>query len=81
MTVSRKAAHRINDIIVRHLFPGRPLNTIPCASAVESNPIFPQKHMEVTFTENRDKARIVNGQQAIILGSENNTIILSLPDG
>ena len=82
MTVSRKAAHRINDIIVRHLFPGRPLNTIPCASAVESNPIFPQKHMEVTFTENRDKAaRIVNGQQAIILGSANNTIILSLPEG
>ena len=82
MTVSRKAAHRINDIIVRHLFPGRPLNTIPCASAVESNPIFPQKHMEVIFTENRDKAaRIVNSQQATILGSENNTIILSLPEG
>ena len=82
MTVSGKAAHRINDIIVRHLFPGRPLNTIPCASAVESNPIFPQKHMEVIFTENRDKAaRIVNGQQATILGSENNTIILSLPEG
>ena len=82
MTVSRKAAHHINDIIVRHLFPGRPLNTIPCASAVESNPIFPQKHMEVIFTENRDKAaRIVNGQQATILGSENNTIILSLPEG
>ena len=82
MTVSRKATHRINDFIVRHLFPGRPLNTIPCASAVESNPIFPQKHMEVIFTENRDKAaRIVNGQQATILGSENNTIILSLPEG
>ena len=82
MTVSRKAAHRIDDILVCHLFPGRPLNTIPCASAVESNPIFPQKHMEVIFTENRDKAaRIVNGQQATILGSENNTIILSLPEG
>ena len=82
MTVSRKAAHRINDIIVRHLFPGRPLTTIPCASAVDSNPIFPHKHMKVIFTENRDKAaRIVNGQQATILGCENNTIILSLPEG
>ena len=40
------------------------------------------KHMEVIFTENRDKAaRIVNGQQATILGCENNTIILSLPEG
>ena len=82
MTVSRKAAHRINDIIVRHLFPGRPLTTIPCTSAVDSNPIFPHKHMEVIFTENRDKAaRIVNRQQATILGCENNTIILSLPEG
>ena len=43
---------------------------------------FPHKHMEVIFTENRDKAaRIVNGQQATILGCENNTIILSLPEG
>ena len=82
MTVSRKAAQRINDIIVRHLFPGRPLDSIPCASPVESNPIFPHKHMEVIFTENRDKAaRIVNGQQATILGCENHTIILSLPEG
>ena len=82
MTVSRKAAHRINDIIVSHLFPGRPLTTIPCVSAVDSSPIFPHKHMEVIFTENRDKAaRIVNGQQATILGCENNTIILSLPEG
>ena len=82
MTVSRKAAHRINEIIVSHLFPGRPLTTIPCVSAVDSNPIFPHKHMEVIFTENRDKAaRIVNGQQATILGCQNNTIILSLPEG
>ena len=82
MTVSRKAAQRINDIIVRHLFPGRPISNIPCASVVDSNPIFPHKHMQVIFTENRDKAAcIVNGQQATILGCQNNTIILSLPEG
>ena len=82
MTVSRKAAQRINKIIVHHLFPGRPVSNIPCASVVESNSIFPHKHMEVIFTENRDKAvRIFNGQQATILGCENNTIILSLPEG
>lgn len=82
MTVSRKAAHRINTIIVNHLFPGRPLNTIPCASAVDSEPILPHRHMQVIFTENCDKAaRIVNGQLATIVGSQNNTILLSLPEG
>ena len=82
MTVSRKATQRINNIIVCHLFLGRPIRNIPCASVVESNPIFPHKHMGVLFTENRDKAaRIVNGQKATILGCENNTIILSLPAG
>ena len=45
-------------------------------------PQVPHKDMEVIFTENRDKAaQIVNGQQATILRSQNNTIILSLPEG
>lgn len=82
MTVSRKAAQRINEIVVRNLFPGRAITNIPCASVIDCDPIFPHKNMEVIFTENRDKAaRIVNGQQATILGSQNNTIILALPDG
>ena len=82
MTVSRKAAQRINHIVVANLFPGRPISNIPCTSLMDSVPIFPQQNMEVIFTENRDKAaRIVNGQQATIVGSENNTIILALPDG
>ena len=38
--------------------------------------------MRVIFTENRDKAaRVVNGQQATIVSSQNNTIILRLPEG
>ena len=58
------------------------VSNIPCASVVESNSIFPHKHIEVICTENRDKAaRIFNNQQATILGCENNTIILSLPEG
>lgn len=82
MTVSRKAAQRINEIVVRNLFPGRAITNIPCASVIDCDPIFPHKNMEVILTENRDKAaRIVNGQQATILGSQNNTIILALPDG
>ena len=82
MTVLRKAAQRINDIIIRHLFLGGPISKIPCASAADTNAIFPHKQMQVIFTENQDKAaHVVNGQQATILGCENHTIILSLPEG
>ena len=82
MTVLRKAAQRINDIIIRHLFPGRPISNIPCASVADTNAIFPHKQMQVIFTENQDKAaHVVNGQQATILGCENHTIILYLPEG
>lgn len=62
MTVLRKAAQRINDIIIRHLFPGRPISNIPCASVANTNAIFPHKQMQVIFTENQDKAaRVING--------------------
>ena len=82
MTVSRKAAQRINDIIICHLFPGQPISNIPCASVADAHAIFPHKQMQVIYTENRDNAaRVLNGQQATILGYENNTIILSLPEG
>lgn len=82
MTVSRKAAQRINDIIICHLFPGQPISNIPCASVADAHAIFPHKQMQVIYTENRDNAaRVLNGQQATILGYENNTIILSHPEG
>ena len=83
MTVSRRAAQRINAIVVNHLFSCvRPLSDIPCTSVVESNPIFPQRNMRVIFTENRDKqVRVVNGQEATIISAQNRTIILKLPEG
>ena len=82
MTVSRKGAQRINSIVVGRLFQGRPLSNIPCASVADSQPIYPYRNMRVIFTENRDKsARVVNGQQATIISSQNNTIILRLPEG
>ena len=56
MTVLRKAAQRINDIIIHHLFPGRPISNIPCASVADTNAIFPHKQMQVIFTENQNKA-------------------------
>lgn len=77
-TFSRKGVQRVNDIIIRDLFPGRPISNIPCASVADLNSIFPHKQMSVIFTENRDKAaHVVNGQQATIVGCEKNTIILS----
>ena len=82
MTVSHKGAQRINTIVVGHLFQGRPLTNIPCACVADSQPIFPHRNMRVIFTENRDKAaRVVNGQQATIIFSKKNTIILRLPEG
>lgn len=82
MTVSRKGAQRINTIVVAHLFEGRPLSNIPCACVADSRPIFPHRNMCVIFTENRNKAaRVVNVQQATIISSQNNIIILRLPEG
>ena len=83
MTVSRRAAQRVNNIVVDHLFARvRPLSTIPCASVADLEPIFPHRNMKVIFTENRDKqSPVVNGQEATILSSQNNTIILRLPEG
>ena len=82
MTVSRKGAQRINTIVVGQLFQGRPLTNIPCACVADSQPIYPHRNMREIFTENRDKAAcVVNGQAATIISSQNNTIILRLPEG
>ena len=82
MTVSRKGAQRINTIVVGQLFQGHPLTTIPCACVADSQPIFPHRNMSVIFTEKCDKAAcLMNSQQATILFSQNNTIILRLPEG
>ena len=82
MTVSRKGAQWINTIVVGQLFKGHPLTNIPCACVADSQPIFPHRNMSVIFTEKCDKAaRLMNSQQATIIFSQNNTIILRLPKG
>ena len=82
MTVSRKGAQRINTIVVGQLFKGHPLTNIPCACVADSQPIFLHRNMSVIFTEKCDKAaRLMNSQQATIIFSQNNTIILRLPEG
>lgn len=69
MTVSRRGAQWVNNIVVDHLFSRiRPLSNIPCSSVAECDPIFPHLNMQVIFTENRDKqSPVVNGQEALIL--------------
>ena len=82
MTVSRRGAQRVNNIVVVHLFQDQsPLTRIPGASVAKGTLIYPLKDMTVLFTENRDKAaRIVNGQEATIISAQNNTIILRLTE-
>ena len=72
MTVSRRGAQRVNNIVVSHLFSNqRPLSTIACASVADCEAIYPQRNMKVIFTENRDKqARAVNGKEATILSAQ-----------
>ncbi|KAL9976907.1 hypothetical protein ACROYT_G014249 [Oculina patagonica] len=84
MTVSRRGAQRINHIVVARQFAGQqPISAISCDSVLpdaEDIPVF--RHMEVVITENRDKAAsVVNGQDAVVITSHNNTVVLQLPEG
>ena len=82
MTVSRAAAQRINGIVVEKLFAGKqPLSNVPCAKVAGGLPILPYAGMSIVINENRDKAsRIVNGQDATLVSSQGNTLILRFPD-
>ena len=74
ITGSRRGTQQVNTIVIDHLYQGRPLSQIPCASVANSKPIFPHCHMKVIFIKNHDKeARVVNGQEATIIASQNNT--------
>ncbi|KAL9976522.1 hypothetical protein ACROYT_G013836 [Oculina patagonica] len=84
MSVSRRGAQRINQIVVARQFAGQqPISAIPCDFVLpdaEDIPVF--RHMEVVITENRDKAAsVVNGQDAVVITSHNNTVVLQLPEG
>lgn len=82
MTVSRAAAQRVNEVVVDRLFHGQmPLTTIPCTSFLPSTPIYPYRGMKIVITENRDKSsRIVNGQEATVVSSHRNTLVIQFPD-
>ena len=57
------------------------LSNVPCAAVAGGAPIFPFKGMQIVINENPDKAlRIVNGQDATLVSSEGQTIILHFPD-
>ena len=82
MTVSRAAAQHVNKILVKKLFDNQaPLSTVPCATVAEGVEILPYRGMKIVMTENRDKAaRIVNGQDAILVSGQGTTLIVQFPD-
>ena len=82
MTVSHAAAQRVNGIVVNKVFGNQvPLSTVRCSSIVASTPIYPYRRMKVIITENRDKnSRIINGQQATVVSSHRNTLLIQFPD-
>ena len=82
MTVSRRGAQRLNNIVVQHVFANKiPLSDIPCSSVADSTPILPYCGMKIVITENRDKGmKIVNGKEATIISSHGNTILVRFPE-
>ena len=82
MTVSRRAAQRMNTVVVKRLFrQNLPLTDIPCALVLELEDIFPQRGMRILITENRDKtSRIVNGHDATVVSNQGNTILVRFPN-
>ena len=81
LTVSRRAANRINAIVVTHAFRDKdPLAIIQCDCEMEPIPLY--KEMKVMITQNRNKSEgVVNGQVAAVHSVHNNTVFLTLPSG
>lgn len=78
LTVSRKAAARINRVVLDRCFAdAQPLSDTPLDNTVET--FYPYKGMQVMITRNLDKASgVVNGQMATILDNHGHTLILQL---
>ena len=78
LTVSRKAAMKVNTIVTASLFSQTtPLASAPCDDSQENIPIYCGMH--VTMTQNRDKCHgIVNEQEGTIYLMENKTIFINL---
>lgn len=83
MTVSWVAAQRVNRIVSHKLFADKePLSRVPCAAVAGQDFILPYKGMHIVINENRNKAAcIVDGQDAKLISSNGNTILLEFPDG
>lgn len=82
LTVSRKAAGRVNTIVLHHLFRNLdPLTDIPLQGNTET-PLYPYQGLKVMVTKNLDKdTGVVNGQMATIFGNQGRTLLLKLPNG
>ena len=80
LTVSRKAADRVNRVVLDHAFENaHPLTDVPLESELET--MYPFKGLNVMITKNLDKATgVVNGQVATIIGNEGRTLLLQFPN-
>ena len=78
LTVSRKAAMKVNRILIRNLFSqDTPLASVPCDDSEENIPIY--RGMRVMITQNRDKRHgVINGQEGTIYLMEDKTIFIKL---
>ena len=81
LTVSRAAANRVNNIVIRRGFENQtPVSTIPLEN--DAHEFLPFRDMRVVVTQDLDKrTSVVNGQLATILNSHNNTLLLKFPNG
>ena len=80
LTVSRKAAQKVNDIAVQTIFMGKTaFASVQMDNDDEQMLLY--KGMRVIITQNRDKKNgVINGQNAEVLNFEQGTIILKLPN-
>lgn len=80
LTVSREGADHINRVVLHRLFQHMtPISNIPCQGRFCTFPVY--NEMKVLITENRDKdSGFVNGQRATVTSSQNNTVLLTLPN-
>ena len=80
LTVSRKAAQRVNDIAVHAIFMGKTAFASVQMDNTESQMVL-FKGMRVIITQNRDKKNgVINGQNDEVVNYELGTILLKLPN-
>lgn len=82
-TVSRAAAQRVNEIVIKPLFGYRqPLSQTAVGVVAQGNAILAYRGMKIVINENRDKtSRIVKGQDATLVHGHGTTLVVLFSEG